>query len=124
MSEIVVTLIIAIFGSTGFWAFVSQKFSKRAELLESVEGVKAEVKCIRNDMAINNAKNSRVRIITFADGLRTGNKYSKDAFDTILLDCDEYEKFCDGNKNFKNSVADSSIKRIKKHYEEDDFLSM
>lgn len=60
----------------------------------------------------------RTRIIRFDDELIEGRPHRKDMFDAILVDCDKYEKFCNGNKGYINSVANDSIKHIKEVYAE------
>lgn len=129
IAEIVVPVVIAIFGSSGFWAYISTKSSKHNEILNSVKNLEKTLVCVSekvNDIERINAeveaKNIRNRIVRFADEIRVGVKHSKDMFDQILIDCDSYENYCNTHDGFKNSIAVVSMKKIRDHYEKEDFL--
>ena len=61
----------------------------------------------------------RTRIIRFDDELYEKRYHGKDMFDAILVDCDKYEKFCEANHGYVNSVADDSIRHIREVYAEE-----
>lgn len=120
---------IAIFGSTGFWSFLQSRHSKTSEILTELKSIKkeqaelrADVKQLRSEVGSNEAKNCRNRIVRFADEIRLELKHSKDMYDQIMIDIDDYELYCSQHEGFKNSVATVSIKKIKQKYEQDDFL--
>lgn len=124
-------IIIAVFGSTGFWSYLQNKKDKTSEVLKAITEIKSDITEVKNDMSKlkanideNEAKNARNRIVRFSDEIRTGQKKSKDYYDHILLDIDAYEKFCNMPEHvgFKNGIAEISIKKIKQHYEADDFI--
>ena len=48
------------------------------------------------------AKSARVRILRFGDELYQGKRHSKEHFDNILADIDEYDTYCREHPNFKN----------------------
>lgn len=129
MAAVIAPIIIAIFGSSGFWAYISSKRSKHDEILASVQNlertlvkVSDKVDMIEKCNAETEAKNTRTRIVRFADEIRIGIRHSKDMYDQVLIDCDSYEDFCKRNDWFLNSIAEVSIRKIKEHYEQDDFL--
>lgn len=129
LANIIAPIVIAIFGSSGFWAYISSKRSKHSEILTSVQNlektlvkVSEKVDTIERNNAEIEAKNTRTRIVRFADEIRIGIRHSKDMYDQVLIDCDSYEDFCNRNDWFLNSIAEVSIKKIKEHYENDDFL--
>lgn len=62
------------------------------------------------------AKQCRARILRFGDEILHGVKHSKEHFDQVLLDCTDYETFCDNHPNFSNNVAVQTIERIKGTY--------
>lgn len=68
----------------------------------------------------------RYRILRFNDEIRQGMRHTKEHFDQILEDIDNYEKFCRKNPEFPNNKAVRAIKNIKDVYdkciEENDFL--
>lgn len=62
------------------------------------------------------ARQCRTQIVRFGDELLDNRTLSKDHFDTVLLVCDEYEDYCYKHKDFKNNVANETIKAIKREY--------
>ena len=69
---------------------------------------------------------SRSHILRFGDELLHNVAHSKEHFDQILLDISKYEHYCETHKDYKNDVANETIKRIKKTYQKcldnNDFL--
>lgn len=103
------------------------------DVKKDVGSVKNEIKDIRQDVADireeakeREATNRRSRILEFGDEILHGVKYSKEHFDQILLDVTSYENYCDEHKHYMNSVAEATIKHIKRVYqqclEDDGFL--
>ena len=138
MKEIIIALIpvvVAVFGSTGFWSYMQSKKDKTKDVLEAITGLKTDVCDVKREMDTlkanieeTEAKNCRNRIVRFADEIRLGEKSgnpkvkSKDAYDHCMGDIDFYQNFCKDNPNFMNGIAEVSIKKIKQHYEADDFM--
>lgn len=69
----------------------------------------------------NNAINSRVRILCFADDIRHGAEKSKESFDQCLCDITNYEQYCADHPKFKNEIAVMAIKEIKNTYSKEFF---
>lgn len=63
------------------------------------------------------AKQCRTRILRFGDEILHGVKHSKEHFDQALIDCTEYESFCEDHPDFANNIAVQTIKRIKQEYQ-------
>ena len=83
-----------------------------------VKGIKKDVSDIREEAKEREATNRRTRILEFGDGLLHGVNCSKEHFDQILLDVTAYEAYCDEHTNYKNSIAEATIKHIKKVYQQ------
>lgn len=92
-----------------------------------------EVKDLKQDLADHKAKSEerhatlcRAHILKFGDEVRHGIPHSKEGYDSILLDIDSYEEYCDKHPGYKNNVAVATMKHIKKmyqkHLENDTFL--
>lgn len=65
-----------------------------------------------------NAKDLRIRrdtILDFASAVLSGRKYTREQYEQMVRECDEYHQFCI-DKHFKNSVIDESIEIIKGAY--------
>lgn len=65
-----------------------------------------------------NAITSRVRILRFMDELLEGHRFSKDRFDQVMTDIDEYERYCHDHPRFKNNQTASTIQTINMAYKE------
>lgn len=103
------------------------------ELMDEMSNVKQEVKSIKQDVSDireeakeREATNRRARILEFGDGILHGVDYSKEHWDSALMDISAYEHYCDDHPHYMNNVAKATIKHIKhmydKHLEEDSFL--
>lgn len=96
------------------------------ELKKKVDVVDRSVEQIREDAEKRNAITCRVRIIHFGDEILHGVKHSKESFDQVLSDIDDYERYCDGHPDFKNNKTVITTERIKANYaerlEKNDFL--
>lgn len=72
------------------------------------------------------AVSSRVRILRFYDDLADGRRKSKDSYDQVMSDIDDYEDYCVTHPEFKNNQTMSTVEFIKKsyleHLEKHDFL--
>lgn len=73
-----------------------------------------------------NAVNARVRILRFADETMDGRKHSKDSYDQVMHDIDDYEEYCEIHPDFKNNQTIQTVGYLKKIYaerlEKHDFL--
>lgn len=83
-----------------------------------VKGIKKDVSDIRDEAKEREATGRRTRILEFGDGLLHGVNYSKEHFDQILLDVTAYETYCSEHPNYMNSIAEATIKHIKKVYQQ------
>ena len=125
MKDLIIALIpvvVAVFGSTGFWSYMQSKKDKTKDVLDAITSIKKDLDGFKNKYEETEAMNCRNRIVRFADEIRIGKKASKDYYDHILKDCDHYERYCDAHPQFENNIAKISMKKIKEHYEQDDFM--
>lgn len=117
--ELVATIIVAIFGSTGFWNWLSQRKASNSDILTAVREVRTDVDVLRTKVEAmersdkeHNAVSARRHIITFNEGLLRGERHSKEAFDQVLGDIDEYEKYCRSHPDFLNNKTKLSVEHI------------
>ena len=93
---------------------------------QEVQSIKTDVADIREEAKEREATNRRTRILEFGDEILHEVDYSKEHWDSILIDCSEYEHYCDDHPHYMNNVAKATIKHIKhmydKHLEDDSFL--
>ena len=62
------------------------------------------------------AKQSRARILQFNDELYRGIKHTKESFDDVIAEIDNYEDYCKSHPKFPNFKAVAAIDNIKKVY--------
>lgn len=93
---------------------------------EEVKGIKKDVADIREEAKEREATNRRARILEFGDEILHEVDYSKEHWDSVLMDISSYEHYCDDHPHYMNNVARATIKHIKhmydKHLEDDSFL--
>lgn len=110
------------------WSYLFNKFgdafNKRvheelADIKTNMNNMKDDLQKIKSTDDERYAVQCRIRILRFNDELienETG--HSKDYFDQILMDIDEYERYCEVNPKFKNNMTYFAIDNIKRCYHE------
>ena len=86
-------------------------------LHEKMDVIQDEMITLRDDRERDNADDARRQILIFNDELLRGTKHSKEHFDQVLQDVDHYERYCDKNKDYKNSRAVLAIAEIRRCYQ-------
>ena len=110
------------------WSWLGRIIGRaiNGEVLEKVNHISADVSALREEDAEQWASLSRSHILRFGDEILHGVQHSKEHFDQILLDITKYEDYCEEHPNYKNNVANATIKQIKNTYqkclEENGFL--
>lgn len=124
------------------WSWLAAKLGKafNGEVMKEIGSIKKEmgsvnqeVKCIKKDVEDireeakeREATNRRARILDFGDEILHDIDYSKEHWDSVLMDISAYEHYCDDHPHYMNNVAKATIKHIKhmydKHLEDDSFL--
>jgi hypothetical protein len=112
----VVTIVVAIFGSTGFWQWVSNNSSKGIK--KAIEAIKAEIDSMKKTENEKEARAARRRILRFNDELLNQRdlRHSKEMFDDVLDDVNQYRAFCRENPDFINSKCTLAIENVERVY--------
>lgn len=138
MDNTVLTLILAVFASSGFWAFLTEMVSKPRQraLLESLDATNGRIEALETSLQADRAERQRERkadqeaaerlaadlareeIIKASDEIYLGIKHSREYFLQTLRKIDIYEDYCSLNPRYKNSQAVTAIARIKEIYAE------
>lgn len=108
--EILIPVIVALFTSQGFWAWLMNRNSQSKQILN-------EVKSLRADFDREKAITARARILRFNDELLNNAKHSKESFDQALSDTDDYEAYCRSHPDFANNRTALSVEHIKRVYQ-------
>lgn len=130
----ILVALIALLGSAGLWTYLDHRQQRRAdkesqnnEILKELKGIKEDIAGIKSQMAENEAKTRRIRILRFADEVFTGREHTKDAFDQTMSDITDYELYCSEHPDFKNNQTIETVKFLNRVYtqrmEKKDFLS-
>lgn len=116
--------------SSGFFTVLLQwilgKIDAKKGMRKTLEDIKTEIEKEHDEREMDSTMNRRSRILRFNDELLRGDRHSKSMFDSILMDCTKYEKYCAKHDDFQNGVATESIANIRRCYrkceEDSDFL--
>lgn len=117
------------------WSWVAKKIGRlfNGEVIDEINHLKQEVKIVKKDVSDireeakeREATNRRSRILEFGDEILHEVDYSKEHWDSVLMDIGAYEEYCDDHPHYMNHVAKATIRHIKnmyqKHLQEDTFL--
>ncbi len=86
------------------------------EVLEKVDYVSDELKDLRQICDEREANSCRSKILHFNDEVLHGVRHSKEHYDQMLVDINNYELYCDKHRDYKNNVANLAIDNIKRTY--------
>ena len=111
-----VSIIVAVFGSAGFWQFVANQANKQT--VAEIKKIKTELAGMQNGEEEREVRNSRRRILRFNDELYNHVRHSREYFDDILEDVRAYETYCRKNPDFQNGKAVLAIENIERVYRE------
>lgn len=115
--EIIATIIVAIFGSQGFWSWLMSRNNDAKKILNEVQSIRQEVCSLRDDFDLEKTITARTRILRFNDDLLNNVKHSKESFNQVLSDIDTYEKYCETHPKFLNTRTAMSVSHIKRIYQ-------
>ncbi len=119
MVAIILTLLQVSKININPWSWLARKLGRaiNGEVIEKVEQLRADLNSLRTESEEREAITCRSRILHFGDEILHGKEHTKEHFDQILADVDYYEKYCDENRDFKNSIAVATIERIRAVYQ-------
>lgn len=111
-----VSVIVAIFGSAGFWQFIANQSNK--EVKTELKKIQTEFSELKESEEQKEARNSRRRILRFNDEIINRVKHSREFFDDVLDDVNAYEQYCRKNPDYQNGKAVLAIENIERVYRE------
>lgn len=88
------------------------------DLRDHIGQMEIKVDDIDNKIDETTAVTARVRILRFNDELLRFEKHTKDAYDQVLRDIDDYEIYCKQHPNFANNKTKASVLNVKENYNE------
>lgn len=94
-----------------------QSIQIRDGLAQSIGSLETKLDEIQDDNNRRYATTCRYRIIRFNDEILKKELHTKEHFDQVLTDIDEYEDYCERVPEYKNNKAGLAIKNIKQTYQ-------
>lgn len=112
-----VSILAAIIGSNGIWAYIQYKTEKKDKQSEKIDHIIERMDKLSDKIDGNQAVLARTHILRFDDELMNGMDHSQEYFRQQLDDIDTYEKYCDSHPDFRNSYAVLAIEHIRNTYQ-------
>lgn len=93
------------------WSYIARKIGNaiNGDILTGLTALQKEFEDYRVDVCRNH-------ILHFNDDILHETKHTKEHFDQILRDVDDYEKYCEAHEGYKNNVANLAIENIRGTY--------
>ena len=96
------------------------------DLPDKVDDLGNKIDQLDSRLEEHEAVSARSRIQRFGDEIYHGKRHSKDHFESILLDIDNYNSYCEKHPEFKNNVTETTTEQIrdcyKRQVQTNDFL--
>lgn len=86
-----------------------------SHILKKVETLDEKLTEHIDESRDSSVKRKRERIIGFVEDGMNGKRYTKEAFENIIAECDEYERYIEKYKK-KNGVIEATMKEIRERY--------
>mgnify|MGYP003290354491 CR=1 FL=1 len=106
------------------WKFILGIIGKalNQDLTTEVKAIRKEFDAHKAIVEKRYADSCRTRIIRSADEARHDIKHSKEYWDQVLSDIDEYERYCRAHPDYKNHKAVNAIEKIMDLYRSEDWI--
>lgn len=111
-----VSVIVAIFGSAGFWQWIGAQGSK--ELKAEMKKIRVEFSEMKDAEQLKEAKSARRRILRTNDEIYNHVRHSREFFDDVIEDVNTYENFVRKNPDYQNGKCSLAIENIERVYRE------
>lgn len=119
-------LIKTVLGSAALFTFIQFLLQRYWSKKDKTVVILDRLDKIEYGLGANKADVSRRRILAFNSEILKGEKHTREDFEDVLKDIDEYERFCKANPSYPNTravMAEQNIKdTYKKAMDERDFL--
>ena len=107
------------------WSWLARKIGRaiNGEVMDDVASIKKDIQSVKKDIegvkaadAERDAKSARSRILQFGDELIENERHTKEHFDDVLEDIDNYEAYCREHTDFKNNRTHATTQYILEVY--------
>lgn len=119
-------LLKTVLGSAALFTFIQFLLQRYWSKNDKTVVILDRLDKIEYGLGANKADVSRRRILAFNSEILKGEKHTREDFEDVLKDIDEYENFCKANPGYPNTravMAEQNIKdTYKKCMDDRDFL--
>lgn len=96
---------------------IAEDYNKRCDEIQTqVTAVNDGLQTHIKEADERDLRTRRNNILDFASAIANGKEFTREKYQQVLKECDEYEEYCE-KKEFKNSVAMASMAIIKRSFE-------
>lgn len=101
------------------WTILARVIGRalNGEVIEKVDNLTSDFEEHLKVEEEERMKLARQRILRFNDELLFRTKHSKEHYDDVLEDINQYEQYCDEHPDYKNNKAHLAIENIRKEYD-------
>lgn len=114
----VITIIVALLGSTGVASLVQFLIARKDKQNSLLEKIIADLATIREEMKRDRAVDARIRILAASDEVLHGMEHSLEWWNQVNEDITKYDKYCNTHPDFKNNKAVQAVDHLNKIYAE------
>lgn len=113
-TAVIVAVVAAIFGSTGFWQWLMSVSNK--SIKSAIDDLHKQFDAMKQSEEEREIRNARRRILRFNDECLNDVKHSQEYFNDIISDINAYRIFCEKNPSYRNGKATLAIENIENVY--------
>lgn len=88
-----------------------------ADIKKDLDSVKKDLDEHIKSSNIKDLRDTRMHILEFCNSCMNGQRHTKEQFDFMITQCDDYEQYIEKNK-IKNGVITSAINEIRRRYDD------
>ena len=115
--QFLTAIIVAIFGSTGFWGWLSQRKASNKTILEEIRSLRQALDDEKKEREQETVSNMRWFLLTFAQECRKGEVHNKEQWTFALNRAKQYESFCKKH-GIDNGVIEADTGYIRDLYQQ------
>lgn len=115
--QFLTAIIAAIFGSTGFWGWLSQRKASNKTILEELRSLRQALDDEKKEREQETVSNMRWFLLSFAQECRKGEIHNKEQWTFALNRAKQYESFCKKH-SIDNGVIEADTGYIRSLYQE------
>lgn len=114
----VLTIICAVLGSAGAFGLIEFLIRRHDNRTGLIVSIKKEIDEMKAEREKDRATDARRRILNASDEILHGVIHSREWWEQVLQDIDDYEVYCRSHEKYENNRAKIAIKSLADCYAE------